>query len=81
MNEDNVIKRVADMLAATARDDRFIATVVGTATPLVQIRRAGSTTIEAYPCTDGLSVTAADKVLVVRVGTGYVVLAKIGPPA
>lgn len=81
MIEDNVIKRVADMLQANARDERFIATVVGTATPLVQIRRAGSTTIEAYPCTDGLSVSANDKVLVISVGTGYVVVSKIGPPA
>lgn len=76
MSEFSEIERV---VAADQRTQIFAATVVANSGNEVQIQTDdGNTFTNTFPKLFGVSVVAADRVLVVRVSTGsYVVLGKI----
>lgn len=74
----NVLREARDMFLRDQRDQVFLATATDVTGQNVTIRRAGQTVDEGpYVAVDGLTVVDDDSVVVLRVGSRYVVIAKL----
>ena len=74
---DNILREAERVVSADQRDQIFMATAVDVSGQDITIRRPGQTVDEGpYKAHDDLTVSQNDRVVVVRVGSRYLVAFK-----